>query len=88
MAEIKTALTASGAALGQRGKYWGYTVTTVVGASPVTIYDGTSAAGTIIDVIPAATTAGTTKTLTTPVPCTIGVFASFASTGTVIFLCD
>ena len=89
MAEIKASLSASGAALGQRGRYWGYTVTTVIGAGPVTVFDNTSAAGTVIDVIPAATVAGTTKTLTTPLPCAIGVFASLAgTTGTVVFLCD
>lgn len=85
LAASKAALTASGA-VGAAGArvYSGYVVTTVLGAGAVTLYDNTSAAGTVIDVIPAATVAGTKVDFA--VPCSLGIYASFASTGTVLFL--
>lgn len=81
----KAALTVSGAvgAAGGR-KYHGYIVTTALGAGAVTLYDNTSAAGTAIDVIPASTAAGAFRECA--VPCTNGIYASFASTGTILFL--
>jgi hypothetical protein len=55
----------------------------------VTLYDNASAAsGTVIDVIPTSTAAGTRGVLAQPVPVSNGVYASFASTGTVLFLHD
>lgn len=83
----KTALTGSGAvgASGAR-QYYGYIVTTALSAAAITIYDNTSAAGTVIDVIAASTAAGTRGVLACPVPCTNGIYASFAGTGTVVFL--
>lgn len=85
MPSSKTALTASGA-VGLAGgrKYHGYMVTTAVGAGAVTVYDNTSAAGTIIDVIPASTAAGTYRECA--IPCVLGIYANFASTGAVLFL--
>lgn len=85
MPASKSALTASGA-VGSAGarKYHGYVVTTVLGAGAITLYDNTSAAGTVIDVIPAATVAGIR--VECAIPCSTGIYASFASTGTVLFL--
>ena len=89
MADIKKSLTATGVVMPQKGSYWGYIVTTALSAAAVTIYDNASAAsGTVIDVIPASAAIGTQKTFTTPVPCSSGIYASFAGTGTVLFLCD
>lgn len=89
MAELKKALTATGAVKAEPGYYHGYTVTTVLSAAAITLYDDKSAAsGTVIDVIPASTAAGSTKTFTTPVKCTNGIYASFGGTGTVLFLYD
>lgn len=82
------ALTGTGAVRAKRGYYHGYIVT-VATAGAVTIYDNASAAsGTIIDVIPTSTAAGTRGVLAQPVPVAKGVYASFASTGTVLFLHD
>ena len=85
MPSSKSALTTTGAigAAGAR-KYHGYVVTTVVGAGAITLYDNTSAAGTVIDVIPASAAVGTLRECA--IPCSNGIYASFASTGTVLFL--
>ena len=83
----KSALTGTAAVKASAGKYYGYIVTTALSAAAITIYDNASAAsGTVIDVIPASTGAGTRGVLSAPVPCTNGVYASFAGTGTVLFL--
>lgn len=85
MPKSKSALTASGAvgASGAR-KYHGYVVTTVLSAAAITIYDGASASGTVIDVIPASTAAGTYRECA--IPCSTGIYANFGGTGTVLFL--
>lgn len=88
MAEQKLAVTATGKVKGSPGYYWGYIVTTALSAAAVTLQDGVTAAGTVIDVIPASTAAGTTKILATPVKCTAGIFATVAGTGTILFLFD
>lgn len=88
MAERKKALTATGQVSNNPGYYWGYTVTTALSAAAVTLQDGLTAAGDVIDVIPASTAAGTTKTLATPIRCTAGIYATVAGTGTVLFLYD
>lgn len=86
-AERKTALTASGVVSSHDGYYVGYIVTTALSAAAVTIYDNASAAsGTVLDIIPASTAAGTKVNLATPVKTTNGIYASFAGTGTVLFL--
>lgn len=86
-AERKTALTASGVVSQHDGYYVGYIVTTALSAAAVTIYDNASAAsGTVLDVIPASTAAGSKVNLATPVKTTNGIYASFAGTGTVLFL--
>lgn len=86
MAERKLAITATGLVSGQPAYYYGYTVTTALSAAAVTLQDGLTAAGTVIDVIPASTAAGTTKILATPVKCTAGIFATVAGTGTVLVI--
>jgi len=83
-----TALTSSGAVRAKAGFYHGYIVT-VATTGAVTLYDNASAAsGTVIDVIPTTTAAGTRGVLAQPVPVANGVYASFASGGTVLFLHD
>src|SRR5687768_14154046 len=84
MPSSKSELTASGA-VGTAGarKYHGYVVTSALSAA-VTVYDNTAGSGTAIDVIPASTASGTYKECA--IPCTAGIFASFAGTGTVLFL--
>jgi hypothetical protein len=83
-----TPLTSTGVVRAKSGYYHGYIVTTVTGGA-VTLYDNASAAsGTVIDVIPTSTAAGTRGVLAQPVPVSNGVYASFASTGTVLFLHD
>ncbi len=83
----KIALTGTGAVKAGSGSYYGYKVTTVLGAGVVTVYDNASAAsGTVIDTIAATTAAGTTVILASPIPCSAGMYANFASTGTVLFL--
>lgn len=89
MAERKTARTGTGAVQATPGYYHGYVVTTALSAAAITIYDNASAAsGTVIDVIPPSAAAGTRGVLATPVKCDNGVYASFAGTGTVLFLHD
>lgn len=84
MPSSKAALTASGA-VGMAGgrKYHGYMVTTAT-TGAVTVYDNTGASGTVIDVIPASTAAGTYRECA--IPCVNGIYAAFASGGTVLFL--
>lgn len=85
MPSSKSALTASGA-VGTAGarKYHGYMVTAALSAAAITLYDNTSAAGTVIDVIPASTAAGTYRECA--IPCINGIYANFGGTGTVLFL--
>lgn len=85
MASSKSALTVTGAvgAAGAR-RYHGYVVTVALSAAAITLYDNTSAAGTVIDVIPASATVGTK--VDCAIPCSNGIYASFAGTGTVLFL--
>lgn len=86
-ASSASAKTGTAAVKASAGYYYGYTVTTALSAAAITIYDNASAAsGTVIDVIAASTGAGSTKNLATPVPCANGIYASFAGTGTVLFL--
>jgi hypothetical protein len=84
----KTSLTSNGAVRAVRGYYYGYTVTAVTATAAITVYDNASAAsGTVIDIIPATTAAGTSKSFAAPIPCTNGVYAQFGTaTGTVLFL--
>ena len=85
MPASKSALTATGA-VGSAGarKYHGYVVTTALSAAAITLYDNTAASGTVIDVIPASTAAGSFRECA--IPCSNGIYASFAGTGTVLFL--
>lgn len=89
MVGLTKSLTATGVVSPNDGTYSGYVVTTALNANAITIYDNASAAsGTIIDVIPASTAAGTTKNLANPIRVKNGVYASFGGTGTVTFLYD
>ena len=89
MAELKLERTTTGVVKAQKGYYTGYVVTVTLSAAAITLYDNASAAsGTVIDVIPASTAAGTSKSLASPVPVSNGIYASFAGTGTVLFLHD
>ena len=88
MAEQKKSLTATGQISNQPGYYWGYVVTTTLSAAAVTLQDGLTATGVIIEIIPASTAAGVTKTLASPIKCNAGIFATVAGTGTVTFLYD
>ena len=88
MSERKKSITATGQVSGQPGYYWGYVVTATLSAAPVTLQDGLTAAGDVIEVIPASTAAGTTKTLASPIRCNAGIFATVAGTGTITFLYD
>jgi hypothetical protein len=82
-----TVLTGGGVIKASAGKYYGYRVTGNMGAGAITIRDNASAdTGNIIDVIPASTSAPANGILATPIPCTNGIKATFASTGTVLFL--
>lgn len=86
----KSSLTGTAAVKASAGLYYGYKVTTTLGAGAITVYDNASAAsGTVIDVIAASTAVGDvdgTIILPSPIPCSNGIYASFASTGTVLFL--
>jgi len=88
MSERRKVITATGQVTNTPAYYWGYTVTTALSAAAVTLQDGITASGDVIDVIPASTAAGTTKTLATPVKCSAGIFATVAGTGTILFLYD
>lgn len=89
MAELKTSLTGTGVVKAGPGYYGGFNVTTALSAAAITLYDNASAAsGTIIDVIPASSTAGTVRSLPSPIKVQNGIYASFGGTGTVLFLFD
>lgn len=87
MAERKTEITVTGQVSKTPCYYHGYTVTAAL-AAVATINDGTTAVGTVVDVIPAATPAGTTKMFPTPIKCTAGLYASLAGAGTILFILD
>lgn len=80
-------ITAGGQIRDKNGVYFGYTVTVATATGPINVRDGTSASGTLIDVIPATTAAGTTKQLNYGLPCTNGLFIEYngGATGTVVF---
>ena len=83
----KTSLSADGVARAVPGWYYGYIVTTVMSANASTIYDNASAAsGTVIDVIPASSAAGTQKIFPYPIPVSNGIYVDIGGTGTVLFL--
>lgn len=89
MAEVATSRSTTGVVREQKGYYHGCTVTTALSAAAITLYDNASAAsGTVIGVIPASAAAGTAYTFPSPIPVANGIYASFAGTGTVLFLHD
>lgn len=89
MAEIITSRSTTGAVQDKRGYYHGCIVTTTLSAAAVTLYDNaSSASGTVVDVIPASTAAGTIHTFPSPIKLSNGLYASFAGTGAITFLTD
>ena len=84
---VSPSLTASGYVGGASSAsvYAGYTVTVVTATGPINIRKAT-VTGQIIDVIPAATAAGATKTLNHGLQCEGGIFVEFngGATGTVV----
>ena len=90
MAERKTSVTADAQLQPHKGYYYGYTVTVVTANAAISVYDSLTEAGTVVDVIPAATAAGVTKTFATPIPMSTGIYVGYAATatGTVVFLHD
>lgn len=66
--------------------YYGYVVTTALSAAVCNVRDATSAGtGTIVDIIAASATAGTSVRSAVGVYCANGCYADFAGTGTVTF---
>ena len=90
MAERKTAATADAVIADTPGYYYGYTVTTVTATAAILLYDNaTTNSGTVVDVIPIGTAAGTSKIFAEPIRLNNGLYAKFATgTGTVLFLFD
>lgn len=78
-------LTASGSVSTTPCIVYGYVVTSAMSAAATTVYDNTSAAGTVLFVIPASTAVGT-YLFPVGMLTNIGAYASFAGTGTVNFL--
>lgn len=69
--------------------YRGFRVTTSTATAAIEIRDATAAgAGTVIDVIPSGTTAGTRIEPTTGITCETGLYVDYAAgaTGTVVIL--
>lgn len=66
--------------------YYGSLVTTVLGAGVVNVRDAVAAgAGDIVDILPSASAVGYKSSHPFGVYCPFGVYADFASTGTVTF---
>lgn len=64
--------------------YYGHIVTTVIGAGVVNMRDAVAAgAGDIIDIIAAAAAVGVKSVSPVGIYCALGLYADFASTGTV-----
>jgi hypothetical protein len=77
-------LTASGQVGQENAVYHGYTVTVVTATAAINIRKG-SLTGQIVDVIPAATAAGATKTLNKGLAMDAGLFVDFnGASGTVV----
>lgn len=83
-AAFTLALTASGVVKPSAGRLLKLIVTTILGAGAVTVYDNASTnSGTVLMVIPSTTAAGTIYDVR--LPAANGIYANFASTGTVLF---
>jgi hypothetical protein len=79
-------LTASAQVGQSNAVYYGYTVTVVTATAAILIRKK-STTGQIIDVIPAATAAGTSKDRSLGIACDTGLFVDFnGGTGTVVIL--
>lgn len=77
--------TATGTVVGVPCSVHGYIVTVAMSAAATTVYDGTSATGNVLFVIPASTAVGSYP-LPGGVQARIGLHAVFAGTGTVNFI--
>jgi hypothetical protein len=83
----KTSLSADGQ-IGVAGPcyYYGYLVTTGLGAGVINVRDAIAAgSGDIVDIVAASAAAGVQNRLPGGVYCPNGVYADFASTGTATF---
>lgn len=88
MAELTLSRSTSGIVKGTPGYYTGYVVTTVLSAAPILLYDGITAAGTILDVVPASSAVGSKGSFAKPIKAFTGLYAAFGGTGAVTFLFD
>ncbi len=90
MAERKTSVTADALVQSSAGRYYGYIVTVSTAVAAISVYDSATETGTVVDVIPSGTAAGTARIFATPVPMTTGIYAGYAAgaTGTVVLLHD
>lgn len=78
-------LAANGTVGQNNALYGGYTVTVATATGPINVRNGTIS-GQILDVIPASTAAGVTKSLSNPMCVDDGIFVEFngGATGTVV----
>lgn len=83
LAAFTVSLTGTAAVKASAGRLCKIVVTTALSAAAVTVYDNTSAAGTVLFTIPASAPAG--SVYTPDLPAVNGIYASFAGTGTVTF---
>ena len=63
--------------------YRGFTVMATTATNDINVYDGTSNAGKLIDVIPSGTTKGTTEERQVGITCETGIYVDFVGTGSV-----
>lgn len=87
-AMAKTASLSADGQIGAAGPciFYGYLVTTIVGAGVINIRDATAAGtGTIIEIVAAAAAVGTQELYPVGIYCANGCYADFASTGTLTF---
>lgn len=82
-----TQLAAAGVIAGRPAVLLGMEVVVALGAGAVTVYDNASAAsGNVLAVIPASAAVGALVDFATGIQAVAGLYADFASTGTVNFI--
>jgi hypothetical protein len=62
--------------------YRGFTVMVTTATADINVYDGTSNAGKLIDVIPTGATKGTTEERTIGIVCETGIYVDFTGSAT------
>jgi hypothetical protein len=62
--------------------YRGFTVMVTTATADINVYDGTSNAGKLIDVIPTGATKGTTEERTVGITCETGIYVDFTGSAT------